>query len=117
MARKSIAQKCLQLSGLFEAELLTELMLRFWKHPLVDDASYRNHLLENAAEVLRASIKGQELMEDVPPDQMNFVTSLWYAEWNSVNQVGEDPTGARQAWLDAVRRALPSCFCPQDHLG
>ena len=46
----SIARASLKLSGLFEAELLLELMLRYWNHPLADDRDFRNNLLENAAE-------------------------------------------------------------------
>lgn len=48
MAR-SIAKACLQMTGLFEAELLTELMLRFWNHPLAEDEDFRSSLLEAAA--------------------------------------------------------------------
>jgi len=63
----------LAFTGLFEAELLIQLMLRYWEHPLAADSDYRNHLLESACEVLRSSIAGERLMEDIPPKQMNFV--------------------------------------------
>jgi len=53
MAKKSIPARCLAMSGLFEAELLTET---------------------------------------------------------------EGPATERQAWLDSVRKAVPSCFCSQNHL-
>ncbi len=116
MAKKSIPARCLAMSGLFEAELLTELMLRFWNHPFADDVGYRQHLLETAAEVLRASNKGEKFLEDVPATEMNLVAALWYAEWNSASDTPEAETQGRKAWLDAVRKAVPSCFCKQNRL-
>jgi hypothetical protein len=107
----SVAKRSLAFSGLFEAELLTELMLRYWCHPLAEDSSFRHELLEGAANVLRASIKGEKLIEDIPPKQMNFVAAIWYVEWNAVAAGVADPNGRRQAWLDLVRRCVPSCFC------
>jgi hypothetical protein len=112
----SVAKKCLGFSGLYEAELLLELMLRFWHHPLAADADFRNELLEGTCEVLRSCVAGQKLMQDIPPDQMNFVASAWYVEWSSVSGGAEDPDGRRQAWLDNVRQAIPSCFCSPDSL-
>ena len=49
----SVAKLSLQLTGLFEAEVLVELMLRQWKHPLADQTEFRDQLLEQAADVLR----------------------------------------------------------------
>lgn len=116
MRKKSIPAKCLAMSGLFEAELLTELMLRYWKHPLAEDANYRQELLEAAAGVLRAAVKGEKFIEDLPAAEMNLVAALWYAEWNGTVDSAEAGAAARIAWLDAVRKALPSCFCSQDFL-
>ena|SRR5437773_5170597 len=113
MAR-SIAKACLQLTGLFEAELLTELILRFWNHPLAEDASFRTSLLEAAAEALRASIGGERLFDDLEPKNVNFVAALWYAESIAVsdeNQSLEAQLELRRKWLDTILRALPSCFC------
>jgi hypothetical protein len=112
----SVAKKCLAFSGLFEAELLIELMLRYWQHPLAVDSEFRHALLEGAAEVLRASVAGQQVMEDIPPKHMNFVAAAWYAEWNSLNSGAEDPQNKRQKWLDRLRKSIPSCFCPPDRL-
>ena len=112
----SVAKKCLAFSGLFEAELLIELMLRYWVHPLAADEEFRNELLERAAEVLRACIAGQHMMEDIPPKHMNFVAAVWYAEWSAVSNGAEDPHGKRKAWLKKLRRTVPSCFCPPDRL-
>ena len=114
--RRSVAKVCLAFSGIFEAELLVELMLRHWSHPLAADKIFRRQILENAALVLRSSIAGQKLMEDIPSDQMNFVAAAWYAEWNTLSAGEEDPDGLRAAWLEAVRKALPSCFCSHDRL-
>jgi len=113
----SVAKKCLSFSGLFEAELLIELMLRYWEHPLASVPDFRNELLERAAEALRLSIAGQQLMEAIPPKQMNFVAAVWYAEWCAVSNGAEDPRGKRKAWLKKIRRTIPSCFCPPDRLG
>jgi hypothetical protein len=84
MAKPSVAKQCLALSGLYEIELLSELMLRYWNHPFASDADFRDQLLEAAVEVLKASIAGKRLIEYMPPSQMNFVSALWYAEWVNV---------------------------------
>ena len=118
MAR-SIAKACLQLTGLFEAELLTELILRFWNHPLADDADFRLSLLESAAEVLRAAIAGERFLEDLAPQNVNFVAALWYAESIAVSNASESPEPQltlRRKWLDTVPRSLPSCFCNPESL-
>src|SRR5262249_21630217 len=108
----SVAKKCLAFSGLFEAELLIQLMLRFWEHPLAADADFRSGMLEGAAEVLRASVAGQQMMEDIPPKHMNFVAAVWYAEWSALNNADANHRRGRRAWLDKVRKAIASCFCP-----
>jgi hypothetical protein len=111
---RSIAKECLRFTGLFEAELLTELLLRYWQHPRADDGGFRSALLESASEALRASVGGERLFEDLDPTNVNFVAAVWYAESVSV----EEPNGRsvseqklRQNWLDTILRALPSCFC------
>jgi hypothetical protein len=111
-----VAKKCLDLSGLFEAEVLIELMLRYWQHPLAADRDFRNGLLEGAADVLRACVAGQRVMADLPPKKMNFIAAVWYVEWNALASGADDPQGQRQAWLEAVRKSIPSCFCPPDRL-
>jgi hypothetical protein len=112
----SVAKGCLAFSGLFEAEVLVELMLRYWSHPLADDQDFRNALLESAASVLQACVAGQKIMEDIPPEKTSFITAVWYVEWNTVGTGAEDADGQRQAWLEKVRIALPSCFCPPENL-
>ena len=116
MAKPSIAAQCLELSGLFEAELLLELMLRYWGHPFADDSEFREQLLETAVENIRLSISGRELMEDIPPDQMNLVLAIWYSEWNSAQPGENEHREERTEWLEKVRRAIPSCFCDQSDL-
>ncbi|MFN0051593.1 MAG: hypothetical protein ACKV0T_05340 [Planctomycetales bacterium] len=115
----SIASASLEMTGLFEAELLTELMLRYWEHPLAEDAEFAQALLDRAAEVLRASIAGQQLIDGLRPTDMNLVTALWYAEWSQIeaSESKSDPqVTARLRWAETVRRALPSCFCDPDLL-
>ena len=106
---------------MFEGELLAELMLRYWKHPLADNIEFRNYLIENAAKALRISIDGNELIEGLPSSSMSFIAALWYAEWVCLqitsNEISESELQQRQAWLNALRHAVPSCFCnPEDLL-
>ena len=118
MAR-SIAKACLRFTGLFEAELLTELMLRFWKHPRAEDADFRSALLEGAAEVLQASAEGERLFQDLRPRNVNFVAAMWYAESMAITQeveITDLEREQRKEWLDSLLKSLPSCFCNPDLL-
>ena len=118
MARSN-AKACLRFTGLFEAELLTELMLRYWDHPLADDREYRSALVEATAEVLRSSADGEKLFEDLKPQNVNFVAAMWYAETMTVDsprEVSAKERRLRQQWLDKIQRAIPSCFCNPDML-
>jgi hypothetical protein len=105
---------------MFEGELLIELMLRYWKHPRADDSDYRNYLIETAAQVLRKSIEGNKLLEDVPPHQMNLIAAAWYAEWVNVqdesSEITETELQKRKDWLHALKQSIPSCFCDQNNL-
>lgn len=115
----SVAQASLGLTGLFEAELLVELMLRYWQHPLAEDAEFRLELLERAAEALRMAVAGNELISGLPGAKMNLVAALWYAEHASLDDphaVAVPAAMARVAWLDALRHALTSCFCDPELL-
>jgi len=111
----SLAEQSLALSGLFEAEVLVELMLRYWRHPSAEDKDFRNELLEGAAAVLRSCVSGQKVLADIPAEQMSFIAAVWYVEWNALADT-QDQKGQRQAWLERVRKALPSCFCPPECL-
>jgi hypothetical protein len=114
---KSIAQKSLDITSLFEAEVLVQLMLRNWGHPMADDPEFANGLLENASEALRQAIRGVTLIEGVPSSDLNLIAAVWYVEECAVNQeaIDAEEAAARRNWLSAVRRALPSCFCnPSD---
>ena len=116
---RSIAKESLRFTGMFEAELLTELMLRYWKHPNADDADFRSALLESAAEVLRASVAGERLFEDLAPRNVNLVAAIWYAESVSLEQPAEMTTAEqklRRKWVNTVLRAIPSCFCNPEFL-
>jgi hypothetical protein len=113
----SIAEKSLAITSLFEAEVLVQLMLWKWGHPLANDSDFANALLENASEALREAIGGAILIEGVPPSDLNLIAAVWYAEECGVNQeaIDVEEATARRNWLLAVRRALPSCFCdPSD---
>jgi hypothetical protein len=115
----SIAEESLRITGLFEAELLVELMLRHWHHPLADDADYRIELIEYSAEALRLAVAGNVLIPGLPAAKMNLVAAVWYAE-QSLSSVSPfesaADTPARVAWLNAVRHSLPSCFCDPELL-
>lgn len=71
------AERSYQLTGLFEAELLVELMLKYWVHPFADDSEYRASLLESATEVLRASTEGTQFHPNLKPEDMNLVAAVW----------------------------------------
>jgi len=117
---KSTVEKCLDMTSLFEAEVLVRLMLWRWKHPFADDEEYASGLLENASGILRGASQGEPFVEGVPPTDLNFIAAVWYAERCAIESGGDDmdtaeTIKARKAWLSAVRRALPSCFCdPSD---
>jgi hypothetical protein len=110
----SIAQRCVELASLFEAELLTELMLRFWQHPFADDSDFRSSLLESATEALQQATEGERLLDSLSPENTNFVAALWYVEWVSMRaSETEDPSQIhqrREQWLGNVKRSIPSCF-------
>jgi len=113
----STAKQSYDFSGLFEAELVLELMLRFWQHPLAEDASFRNWLLEGASEALRQSAEGAKLLEYLKPEDVNFVAAVWYVEWCAVGASQTDEVSVRrQQWLETIRRILPSCFCDSSDL-
>lgn len=113
------ASRCLQICPLFEAELLLELMFRFWSHPYADDKEFRSSLLESATELLMRASEPEckeVFIANMHPQAMNFVSAVWYVEWNSA-QDGSEDQGSRQQWLKNVRKSLPSCFCDTDLLG
>jgi hypothetical protein len=115
----SIADESLRLTGLFEAELLTELMLRYWNHPRADEPAFRANLLESAAEILQMAVTGTSLIEDMKPENTNLVVALWCAEVNALDGRQEDSVAVfeeRRKWTETIRRALPSCFCDPDLL-
>lgn len=114
----STAKRCLAMCPLFEAELLLQLMMRNWKHPLAEDEAFRQSLIESATELLIvASDEGcsQEFFDGLPARELNFVAAVWYVEWCGVQDDGKERE-ARIKWLNDVRRSLPSCFCRGDFL-
>ncbi len=115
----TIAEESFRFSGLFEAELLLELMLRYWNHPRADDPLFRSNLLENAAEILRLAISGSSLVDGVAAEKMNLVAEIWCAEVSSLDGVQEDSVEVvdkRHRWTETLRRSVPSCFCEPDSL-
>ena len=112
----SIASESLNLTGLFEAEILTQLLLWRWDHPFKDDAEFRNGLLEEAAAALQSAINGQKLFDDLPASETNLIAALYFAEWNALTTGSEDTEGLRQKWLDHFRASIPSCFHAQGDL-
>jgi len=115
---KSTAERCLQMTGLFEAEALVRLMLMRWDHPFANDPDFASNLLEDASQILRESIQGERVLDGVSPEDVNLIAAIWCAEHRVVDPGRDDPDtlGAREAWLKAVRRAMPSCFCDPDDL-
>lgn len=116
---KRIASTSLEFTGLYESELLVQLMLRYWNHPRAEDANFGNDLLELAAESLRAAVAGHQLIEGLPPDQMNLVSAVWFAEWNRISNdpdLGDDQRTAARTWLTTLRHSIPGSFCDQQYL-
>lgn len=109
----SVASCALIFASSFEAEVFVALLLEKWRHPLSSDEQFKNDLLEGAAEVLQASARGETVLAGIKPYDVNFIAALWYAEWNSLQSLGgtNAEKDARMAWLNSMRRALPSCFC------
>lgn len=60
-------ESTIRFCGLFEAELLVDLMLRYWEHPCAGDEEVANYLLEAAAEVLMRSKDGSVFLEGNKP--------------------------------------------------
>lgn len=106
----------IQFCGLFEAELLVDLMLRYWGHPSINDKDLVNYLVESAAEILNRSKGGEVFIERIEPEDMNFVAAVWYAEFCHVEDSHELDAAGRRDWLEKIRRSLPSCFCDPDDL-
>ena len=111
---KTVAQQCLDLTSLFEAEVLVRLMLHHWKHPYADDEDFANGLLEDAAQLLRMAVSGEGSPPGIPAEGLSLIAAMW---WVEKQQLAADipGLGKREAWLEAVRHSLPSCFCdPED---
>ena len=118
MNRPSHAGKSLQFCSLFESELLVRLMLLNWQHPNAGDEDYSLQLLESANELLAnadQTCEDSTFIDGMNNGDMNLVSAGWYCEQVTFADSTEEPT-QRQHWLDAVRRALPSCFCDPNDL-
>lgn len=117
----SIASRALIFASAFEAEVLVELLFEKWRHPFSTDKNFKNDLLENATAVLEASVRGEKLIEELEPADVNLIAALWYVESTSLQNepaASAAERDARKAWLDGIRRGLPSCFCdPNDLCG
>ena len=114
----SHAGQCLAFSGLFECEILVRLMLKNWGHPLADDEDFSERLLEAASDLLREADKSHDqstLIDGMKNGDLNLVAAVWYCENVALAHPNENSDG-RQRWLEAVRRALPSCFCDPNDL-
>jgi len=112
----SIVKRSLDLTGMFEAEILIQLLLWRWDHPFKDDLEFQNELLENAAVALKEAIDGQQLFDDLPALETNLIAAVYFAEWSAITSGSEDIDGRRQKWLDQLRATIPSCFHPQNDL-
>lgn len=108
--------KAIVFAGAFEAELLVMLMMKVWDHPQTGDSDAVHEIVENAAEVLNQSKMGTKFLEELEAEDMNFVAAVWYAETCQAIDPVDPHHQKRQAWLDAIRRAIPSCFCDPDDL-
>jgi len=105
------------LANSFEAEVFVQLLLEKWKHPLAQDADFREGLLESTTIAIQNSLNGVVLLEPLKPDDFNFIAAIWFVEWSSLQNLGPlEFSAERTKWLDDVKRSLPSCFCDPDDL-
>jgi hypothetical protein len=113
------AQRSYELTGLYESELLVELMLRYWEHPFADNRDYRRELLESATEALLSCIAGARIHLKLNPDDTSLVAAIWYAESSSLQTnrpQSEAEARGRENWLHKIERCLPSCFSDPDDI-
>lgn len=108
--------KAITFCGAFEAELLVRLMMERWGHPTQADSETVAEIVEVAAEVLQRSKLGEKLIEELEPEDMNFVAAVWYAEFCQCDDVTDPDISQRREWLERIRRAIPSCFCDPNDL-
>lgn len=109
-------QKAIYFCGSFEAEALLLLMMRQWNHPKASDPEARNEILERAAEVLQVANRGESPIPELKPADMNLIAAIWFAEWCQAQGLNEDEAPPLYSLLDAVRKAIPSCFVDPDQL-
>lgn len=112
------AGQCFAFCSLFESEILLQLILEKWNHPLSMEDGFRQDVLEAAAALLETASDehcSEIFIEGLPANQMNFIAAVWYVEFCSI----QDPVDDRQTrhqWLIDIRKSLPSCFCSTDML-
>lgn len=100
-----------EITGTFEFELLIELLLRHWGHPLADDEDFRNNLFEGTASVLRQAADGAAF-GDLAAEKVNLVFATWHVESSlALHETDSVAQEGRKLWLEKIKRALPSCFC------
>jgi len=120
---KNTAERSLGICPLFESELLTELMLRYWNHPLAENQEFREQLLEAATGVLQTAAEESRdgvFIQGMPSTEMNLVAAIWYVEHCAIEDAetsGAEEIKERLRWLCTVRRALPSCIRDPSDLG
>ncbi len=112
------AGHCFAFCSLFESEILLQLILEKWNHPLSSDDGFRQDILEATTTLLETAADencSEIFIEGIPANQMNFIAAVWYIELCSI----QDPVENRQArndWLVDIRKSLPSCFCSSELL-
>lgn len=115
----SIVENSLMLTGFFEAEVLVALLLHRFDHPLAENSEFRLALLERASEILQEAVAGEKVVEELEPQDVNFIAALWLAESVQLDydrECSRDERQRRDSWLSSVRQYLPSCFCDPDEL-
>ena len=118
MRKRSVVEGAIDFSGLFESEVLIDLLLRCWEHPLADDEDFRNDLLESATQALHYAAAGNSLIDGLPASKTNFIAAIWYSESvalsvNSI-EIPNEILEKRKKWLGLIRRSIPSCFHEQE---
>ena len=74
---ENTAGHCFAFCSLFESEILLQLILEKWNHPLSSDEGFRQDILEAAAALLETASHehcSEIFIEGIPANQMNIQT-------------------------------------------
>ena len=86
---------------------------------VIDTSASMGYVVNGKSRLDEAKARAIELIEGLPPDQMNLVSAIWFAEWNRIendSDLSHHERTAVETWLATLRRSVPACFCDQQYL-